>query len=86
MTLYSGTDASRIYVGDYRVRFRFTWPDGSPGEAESPWDTYEEAAQLCRLYGAGVPAAVVPATPQEPGRPTRSEYVRIERATIEARS
>ena len=40
--LYGGTEASRLYHGEFVVRSWFHWPDGTPGEHDTSPLPYED--------------------------------------------
>lgn len=75
--LYEGGESSRLYEGEYRVRCRFSWPDGTPGEDETNYGSYLDAQRWLLLAGEGVPLHV---SSPDTGR---QHLVRVTSAVIE---
>lgn len=76
--LYEGGESSRVYEGEYLVRSRFVWPDGSPGEHETEAADYLACHRWVLLAAEGVPLGVTdPAT-------GRQHQVRVTSTIIEA--
>ena len=71
--LYGGTEASRLYHGEFVVRSWFHWPDGTPGEHDTSPLPYED----CLAW-----LAAAPHTPLIASDGARLHQVRVERAVI----
>ena len=70
LILYGGSEASRLYHGDFVVRSWFHWPDGTPGEHDTSPLPYED----CLAW-----LAAAPHTPLIASDGAHLHQVRVER-------
>ena len=68
-----GSEASRLYDGEFVVRAWFHWPDGTPGEHDTSPLPYED----CLAW-----LAAAPHTPLIASDGAKLHQVRVERAVI----
>jgi hypothetical protein len=73
LILYGGSEASRLYHGEFVVRSWFHWPDGTPGEHDTTPLPYED----CLAW-----LAAAPHTPLIASDGAHLHQVRVERAVI----